>query len=106
MSFRIIHDSEATLEFREAVARYEEQSEGLGVRFVLKVDGVITAIASHPFRFSTAGRKSRKARVQSWPYSIYFAINEAHSEIKVIAVWHGARNPGELRRRLNESPRV
>ena len=100
MSFRVIHDSEATFEFREAVAWYEGQPEGLGVRFVLEVDAVMAAITSQPFRFSKAGRKSRKARIHGWPYSIYFAVNEAHSEIKVIAVWHGARNPAELRRRL------
>ena len=100
MSFRVIHDTEATFEFREAVARYERQAEGLGVRFTLEVDKVIAAISSQPFRFSKTGRKGRKARILGWPYTIYFVVNEAHAEIKVIAVWHGARNPAELRRRL------
>jgi plasmid stabilization system protein ParE len=100
MSFRVIHDSEATFEFREAVAWYEGQADGLGVRFTLEVDAVIAAISSQPLRFSKAGRKSRKARVLDWPYTIYFVVNEAYGEIKVIAVWHGARNPAELRRRL------
>jgi len=100
MSFRVIHDSEATFEFREAVARYESQAEGLGVRFILEVDKVMAAISSQPLRFSKAGRKGRKARVLGWPYSIYFVVNQTHTEIKVVAVWHGARNPAELRRRL------
>ena len=100
MSFRVIHDTEATFEFREAVAWYEGQAEGLGVRFILEVDAVITAIASQPLRFSQAGPKARKARILGWPYSIYFVVNEMYSEIKVVAVWHGARNPAELRRRL------
>ncbi len=100
MSFRVIHDTEATFEFREAVAWYEAQAEGLGIRFILEVDAVITAITSQPLRFSKAGSKARKARILGWPYSIYFVVNETHSEIKVVAVWHGARNPAELRRRL------
>ena len=100
MSFRVIHDTEAAFEFREAVAWHESQTEGLGVRFTFEVDAVIVAISSQPFRFSKAGRKGRRAQVLGWPYTIYFVINEAHSEIKVIAIWHGARNPAELRRRL------
>jgi plasmid stabilization system protein ParE len=100
MSFRIVHDSAATAEFREAAAWYEGQAEGLGVRFTLEVDKVMTAVATQPLRFSKIGKFGRKARVLGWPYTIFFTINEADSEIKVIAVWHGARNPDELRRRL------
>ena len=48
MSFRVIHDSEATFEFQEAVVWYEGQAQGLGVRFTLEVDAVITAITSQP----------------------------------------------------------
>ena len=100
MSFRVVFDSEAAFEFREAVAWFEGHAEGLGVRFILEVDAVTAAIASQPSRFSKAGRKGRKARVHGWPYSIYFVANETHAEIKVMAVWHGARNPAELSRRL------
>ena len=100
MSFRVVHDAVATMEFREAVAWYEAESEGRGVRFVQEVDKVINALRAHPLFFSKASRNSRKARVIDWPYTIYFAVNEDHQEVKVIAVWHGARNPAELRKRL------
>jgi plasmid stabilization system protein ParE len=100
MRFRVVYDSEAAFEFREAVAWYESQRDGLGVRFTLEVDKVIAAISAQPFRFSKAANKSRRAQVVRWPYTVYFVVNEAHSEVKVIAIWHGARNPAELRRRL------
>ncbi|HEX5222856.1 MAG TPA: hypothetical protein VFZ59_25085 [Verrucomicrobiae bacterium] len=44
MNFRVVHDTEATFEFRKAVAWYEGQAEGLGIRFILEVVTVITAI--------------------------------------------------------------
>jgi toxin ParE1/3/4 len=100
MTFRVIHESEARSEFQEAVAWYEERAKGLGVHFTLKVDKVMAAIASQPLRFSRASRQSRKARVPGWPYSIFFAVNEEHREVKVIAIWHGRRNPADLRQRL------
>jgi hypothetical protein len=70
MIFRVIHDLEAMAEFREAVAWYESKAEGLGTCFVLEVDSVMAAISSQPFRFSLAGRKSRKARVLGRPDTI------------------------------------
>jgi plasmid stabilization system protein ParE len=102
MSFRVVYDSEATFEFREAVAWYETRSEELGVRFILEVDRVVAAISEQPFRFSKAGRNARKAKVPDpWPYSVYYVINREHLEIKVLAIWHGSRNPAALRRRLS-----
>ena len=51
------------------------------------------------FRQATA--LTRKAKMpEPWPYSIYFTVNDRHREVKIIAVWHGVRNPAELRRRL------
>ena len=100
MSFRVVHDTEATAEFRKAVAWYEEQVQGLGVRFVLEVDKLMAAISSQPHRFAKATLNNRKAKVLGWPYSIYFVVNEAHHEVKVIAVWHGRRSPDALLKRL------
>ena len=100
MIFRVIQDSEAVVEFEQGVAWYEGQVEGLGVRFTLAVDKILTAISSQPFQFSKAGSIARKAQVLGWPYTIYFVVNEVHAEIKVVAIWHGARNPRKLRQRL------
>ena len=100
MSVRVLHEAEAGSEFQAAVAWYEQQVGGLGVRFVFAVDKVMAAICAEPHRFPKASRASRRARVLGWPYTVYFAFNEAAQEIKVVAVWHGKRNPSELRRRL------
>jgi plasmid stabilization system protein ParE len=100
MSFRLLHEAEARVEFQEAVAAYEAQCPGRGVRFTLDVDKVMNAISVQPLRFSKASQNSRRARVLGWPYTICFAVNEAEREVRVIAVWHGARNPAVLRPRL------
>lgn len=68
MSFRVVYGAEATFEFQEAVEWYENQTGGLGVRFILEVDVVIAAISSTPFQFPNAGFKARRARVLGWPY--------------------------------------
>ena len=54
-----------------------------------------------PERFPLATRLTRKAKILGrWPYSIYFTVNVEHREIKVLAIWHGSRNPAELMGRL------
>jgi len=100
MSVRVLHEAEAAIEFQESVAWYEEQVDGLGIGFVFAVDKVMEAICGEPLRFPKASRESRKARVLGWPYTIYFAFNEDAQEIKVVAMWHGKRNPAGLRLRL------
>jgi plasmid stabilization system protein ParE len=100
MSLQIRQEPEAAAEFQEASAWYEAQASGLGIRFVLAVDKVISTICAQPLRFPRAGAMSQRARVLGWPCTIYFVFNEGARQIKIIAVWHGKRNPAELRRRL------
>jgi hypothetical protein len=38
--------------------------------------------------------------VSGWPYSVYYAIKPQAGEVVISTIWHGARNPAELRRRL------
>jgi len=96
----IITEPEAEREWNEAVDWYEEREAGVGARFNSVVWERLRTLAAQPDRFPLAGRLARKAKIKGWPYSIYFVVNAALRQIKVVAVWHGKRNPAELRRRL------
>jgi len=37
---------------------------------------------------------------EPWPYSVFFVVKRQTSEVIISTIWHGARNPAELRRRL------
>ena len=101
MTFKVIADAEAKLEWNEAVDRYEERETGVGLRFDDELQMFLQSLAQDPERFRPATTLTRKAKMpEPWPYSIYFTVNFEHREVKVLAVWHGARNPAELRRRL------
>jgi len=101
MTFKVIAEAEASAEWNEAVDWYEAQEAGVGLRFddVLRI--FLQTLARNPERFGLATSLTHKAKMPPpWPYSIYFTINVEHREVKVVAIWHGARNPAELRRRL------
>ncbi len=101
MSFRVIIEAAAELEFAEAVAFYEEREPGLGQKFAREVYQAFQKVSQDPERFPLASRLTRKAKIPPpWPYAIYFAVKSATQQVVISTVWHGARNPAELRRRL------
>jgi len=100
MTFRVVIEGEAEVEFAEAVAFYDEREPGLGQRFAREVQDVFRVVCRDPESFRLASRLTRKAKVPGWPYSIYYAIKPQAGEVVISTVWHGARNPAVLRRRL------
>jgi plasmid stabilization system protein ParE len=101
MTFKVIAEDKAKQEWNDAVDWYEAREIGLGWRFDDELQAFLQTLKHNPERFRLAARSTHKAKMpEPWPYSIYFAINVEHREIKILAVWHGARSPAELRRRL------
>jgi plasmid stabilization system protein ParE len=101
MTFTVIVEADAERDWHEAVMFYDEREPGVSHRLNVAIRAILNSLAQQPERFSHATTRTHKAKVPPpWPYSVYFTINTEHREVKVLAVWHGARNPAELRRRL------
>ena len=101
MTFAVIIEANAEREWREAAVWYDEREPGVGARLNLAIRAVLQSLALQPERFPPATRQTHKAKVPPpWPCSVYFTVNQKHCEVKVLALWHGARNPSKLRRRL------
>ena len=98
MEMNISFKPAARLEFFEAIAWYETQRTGLGREFSAEVDAALQRAQVRPDRFPKA-REAQKIRLKRFrKYSIYFVVEK--EGIGVVAVWHGARNPAGLKRRL------
>ena len=98
MRREIISAPEARLEFEGAVAWYEDQQPGLGDRFAAEIHATLRRILQNPERFRLVGSTVRKARVQIFPYNVYYHVEDDF--IGVVSVFHGKRDPAELRRRI------
>ncbi|MEO7298530.1 MAG: type II toxin-antitoxin system RelE/ParE family toxin [Verrucomicrobiota bacterium] len=99
MPRQIIFDAEARMEFEDAVEWYDEQQLGLGDRFEAEVHAIFQRILKDPERFKLVSRTIRQARVEVFDkYSVYFRVEPEF--IGVVSVFHGARNPDELKPRL------
>ena len=101
MSFRVVIEEEAEREFAEVVAFYDERGQGIGQRFAKDLQAFFRTVCQDPGRFPFASRLTQKAKMpEPWPYSVFFVVKRQTSEVIISTIWHGARNPVELRRRL------
>jgi len=100
MTFRVIFAAEAEAELNEAIAWYDSQTDGVGQKFSSEVHSTLHEAAKVPKRFPFAGPTTQKIKVFDRPYSIYFTLLEDSAQLIVVSVFHGSRNPAELRRRL------
>jgi|ERR1035437_2004993 plasmid stabilization system protein ParE len=101
MTFTVVIEADAERDWQQAVLWYDEHEPGVSRRLNVAIRDMLNTLAREPERFLRATPKTRKAKVPPpWPYSIYFAINREHREVKILSIWHGSRNPAELRRRL------
>jgi toxin ParE1/3/4 len=99
MRRQVIFNLEARHEFEGAIAWYNDREPGLGERFKAEVEATIQRILKDPERFPLKGSTVRRAPVQTFKkYNVLFRVNPDF--IGVAAVFHGARNPANLRRRL------
>lgn len=91
---------EAKVDFLEAITWYERQVPGLGRDFAQEVFQAVKRARAQPKLFPQVRGRARKIRLKRFrPYTIYFAVKE--NDFAVLAVFHGARNPDELMRRLS-----
>jgi len=101
MTFKVIAEAAAKKDWNEAVDWYEGREPGVGLRLDDEIRAFLQTLDRQPERFPHATRLTYKAKMpRPWPFSVYFTINTEFREVKVLAIWHGARNPAQLRRRL------
>jgi toxin ParE1/3/4 len=98
---RIIVHSEARAELDEAVAYYERQQTGLGLRLLSAVELSVARIGDNP-QLGAPYKDTvfRRTPVGRFPYIIFYA--EFADAIWVIAVAHGRRRPEYWRQRQLE----
>ena len=88
----------AKRELREAVAYYNEQSEGLGYRFAAEVRRTVSRIVQHPQAWTPISERTRRCRTSGFPYGIIYQARE--DMILIVAVMHLHRHPDSWRARL------
>lgn len=89
--------AEALSDYESAVVYYETQEPGLGVRFIIDVDELISTMLEFPRMGSIvagtpADLEIRRCIVQTFGVEVAYMLEG--DELVVIAVFHTSREPG------------
>ena len=101
MTRRLIFAPSIPGDLRAALDYYDQLSPKLANQFRLNVDKRLDDIAARPESFSIDVDPVRFARIDRFPYVIFFVVQPEF--VSIIAVLHGASNPTKWRNRRNES---
>lgn len=92
---------EAEAEMFAAARFYQEQANGLGVRFLESVQAVLRHVFNFPKSARVVqGRSIRASVARTFPYSVVYC--ERGDEIVVLAVAHHRRRPGYWKTRTEK----
>ena len=101
MSYKLVINPEAQADLAEAIGYYNEQRDGLGREFAMRVDDVFVTIESNPHLFAASYRSARLTLVRRFPYLVCYRIVD--EEVRVIAVLHNRRDSSTWKSRLRKS---
>jgi toxin ParE1/3/4 len=93
----VTFEREAEDDALEAYDWYEQQRPGLGMRFRDALDAAVALLAENPRAFPVMYRDLRRVLVERFPYAVYYRIHP--SQVSVVAIFHGRRNPRVLQDR-------
>jgi toxin ParE1/3/4 len=83
----------------ESIEWYNNEKDNLGFEFYESVIKKLNSLADNPLHYSKRFKDVRTAKVNKYPYLIYFKIQESSSSIIILGVLHTSRNPQLIRKR-------
>jgi len=91
----------ADSDIEQAIDWYESQKIGLGFDFYHSFRDITQLLSENPFLFQEHFLFVRRAFLNRFPYTVFYAIDEQHERVEIIAVLHQRIHPDELKKRIN-----
>jgi plasmid stabilization system protein ParE len=79
----------AEAEADQATVWYETQQPGLGIEFLLELDGAIERAAEAPLAYASLFLEARRVLLRRFPFAVYFLYE--NEVVEVFAVLHQQR---------------
>lgn len=91
MLFRVIFKPLAQIEASEAYQWYAQSHIGMGGDFLDELERTSGFVASNPYLYSCVEVEIRRANLNRFPYSLFYAIDG--DSVNVLSCFHQHREP-------------
>jgi plasmid stabilization system protein ParE len=91
IKYEVVITPKANDDIQEIFDWYYLKNEWLSDYFIDKLTVILSKLEYYPNRFRKVNNEVRKAKLEKFPYIIYFYIE--HNQVIVLCVIHGKRHP-------------
>lgn len=92
MVYKIIVSPRAQKEIENAIDYYLINSIDLPLNFISSIKSTYKTLETNPF-FLVVYKNIRSLKIKTFPYTIYFTIDEEKSIVRILSYFHNKRNP-------------
>ena len=94
MAYKIIVSPWAQKEIENAIDYYALYSSNAPQSFINLLKDTYTTLESNP-SFSVQYKNIRALKINKFPYSLYFVINETQNTVRILSCFHNKKNPNK-----------
>jgi len=98
-SFKIRIRDKTFADLQDTINYYNSQQHGLGKRFYTIFEHALEILKINPY-FQIRFDSIRSIPLHSFPYSIYFDVDEKNTIVNIYAVLHQALDPDKINKRF------
>ncbi len=92
MAYRIIVSPRAQEEIENAIDFYSLHSKKAPLDFITSLKDCYNTLKINPF-YQVQYKSIRSLKLNKFPYSLYFTLNEESKTIKILACFQNQQNP-------------
>lgn len=94
MEYKIVVSSKACRQFIKALDYYAEISLAIPAKFIYALESTYSRLSQNPF-FAVRYKNVRAIPVKGFPYLLFFYVDEITKEVKIVSLFHTAKNPSK-----------
>jgi plasmid stabilization system protein ParE len=100
-SFLVVFSEEALADRERAIEYYQERSFGLGFAWEEDYERTETRLEQNPESFPEYLFFVRRALLNRFPFSVFYAINDIDKTVVIIGILHQSQDIDIIRQRIN-----